>query len=76
METCLWITTCHTRCNKFHRKAEGGRQVNNVQHLHWLRRCLRRLVNHFDQELPPEFNSCLLFLIGCSQVVCIALDTN
>ncbi|KRZ00027.1 hypothetical protein T11_17405 [Trichinella zimbabwensis] len=33
------------------------RQVNNVQHLHWLKRCLRRLVNHFDQELPPEFNS-------------------
>ncbi|KRZ66194.1 hypothetical protein T10_8620 [Trichinella papuae] len=33
------------------------RQVNNVQHLHWLKRCMRRLVNHFDQELPPEFNS-------------------
>ncbi|KRY97717.1 hypothetical protein T11_947, partial [Trichinella zimbabwensis] len=24
METCLLITTWHTCCNKFHRKAEGG----------------------------------------------------
>ncbi|KRZ01599.1 hypothetical protein T11_3720, partial [Trichinella zimbabwensis] len=79
METCLWITTWHTRCNKFHRKAEGGttksipenyneeitapsavpspsvqfpvfRQVNNVQHVHWVKRCFRLLVNYFDQE--------------------------